>query len=241
LGARMAGRPMSTRAAIARSRAVFWRAVGASIIASIPLGIVQSIVTAILDPILREAADLSLVVTTIITAIVAAPFAYMLAGVVLGDVGPIEAMRRSFRLFQARKAAAAVVVVFETIAAVLVFLGLSAGLDLVLRVFESLGLGPDAGPAGLVLTTIGVAAVVFASGTLLYTVMALTVAPQVVMFLGLTHATIGIERVAPGGPDDPDRPRGPAGPRFRVFPRLMQLAFVLGAIGLIGLLVIYLA
>ena len=100
---------------------------------------------------------------------------------------------------------------------------------------------PDAGPAGLVLTTIGVAAVVFASGTLLYTVMALTVAPQVVMFLGLTHATIGIERVAPGGPDDPDRPRGPAGPRFRVFPRLMQLAFVLGAIGLIGLLVIYLA
>ncbi len=63
--------------------------------------------TAILDAVLREAADLSLVVTTLVAAIVGAPFAYTLAGVVLGDVGPIEAMRRSFRVFRARKAAAA--------------------------------------------------------------------------------------------------------------------------------------
>ena len=63
----------------------------------------------------------------------------MLAGVVLGDVNPFEALRRSFRVFRARKLAAAIVVVFETITALLVLFGISAGLDLVLRLFEGLG------------------------------------------------------------------------------------------------------
>ena len=76
-------------------------------------------------------------------------------------------------------------------------LGLSTGLDLVIRVFDALGLRPDGGPLGFVLTSVGMVALVFATGTLLFTVYALTVAPQVVMFLGLTHATIGLDRVRP--------------------------------------------
>ena len=145
--------------------------------------------------------------STLVGALVGAPFAYTLAGVVLGDVGPIEALRRSFRVFGARRGAAFLVVLFESVAFLLVVLGLDAGLGLVIRAFEAVGLRPEAGGIGLVLTALVAAAIVFASGTLLFTVYALTVAPQVVMFVGLTHATFGLDRVRPGGRDDPHRPR----------------------------------
>ena len=49
----------------------------------------------------------------------------------------------------------------------------------------------------------GIVAAVFAFGTLVYTVTALSLAPQVVMFVGLTHATIGLDHVRPGGDHDP--------------------------------------
>ncbi len=155
----------------------------------------------------------------------------MLAGVVLGGVDPFEALRRSFRVFRARKLAAAIIVVFETVTALLVLFGLEAGLDLVLRLFEGLGLGPQAGPVGLAATTVGVVVVTFAFGTLLFTVMAITVAPQVVMFLGLTRATIGLDLVRPGGADDPDIAR-PGRARFRWLTRSMLVGFALGAVGL---------
>jgi hypothetical protein len=146
-------------------------------------------------------------------------------------VNPFEALRRSLRVFRARKLAAAIVVVFETVTALLVLFGISAGLDLVVRLFEGLGVGPEAGSVGLAVTTIGVVAVTFAFGTLIFTVNAITVAPQVVMFLGLTHASIGLDRVRQGGPEDPDL-RRPGRPRFRWLTRSMLLGFMLGALGL---------
>ena len=127
--------------------------------------------------------------------LVGAPLAYVLTGVVLGDVSPLEATRRSFRVFRARKIAAALVAIFATIAYVLVLLGLSAGLDVALRVFDALGLGPDSGPAGLILVVVGIVIGVFALGTLIYTALAISLAPQIVMFVGLTRATFGLDHV----------------------------------------------
>ena len=232
LGSRMVEKPVSTRRALARSRRMFWAAIVASFVAGIPVFIVQATVASVIAPMVGEAVDAASVITsTLVTALIGGPFAYVLAGVILGDVDAFEALRRSFRVFRARKLAAAIVVVFETITALLVVFGVSAGLDVVLRLFDTLGLGPDAGPIGLAATTIGVVAVTFAFGTLVFTVMAITVAPQVVMFLGLTHATVGMDRVRPGGPDDPDV-RHPGRPRFRWLTRAMLLAFALGAVGL---------
>ncbi len=232
LGGRMIDRPVSTRRALARSRRMFWSAILASILAAIPVFFAQGIVANAVGPMFGQAADAASVITsTLVTALIGGPFAYVLAGVVLGDVDPFEALRRSFRVFRARKLAAAVVVVFEAITALLVLFGIEAGLDLVLRLFDGLGLGPDAGPLGLAATTVGVVAVTFAFGTLLFTVMAITVAPQVVMFLSLTHATNGLDRVREGGLDDPDV-RRPGRPRFRWLTRSMLVGFVLGAIGL---------
>jgi hypothetical protein len=231
LGGRMVERPVSTRRGLARSRRMFWSAILASFMAAIPVLFVQGVVGEALAPTFGAAVEASVITSTLVTALIGGPFAYVLAGVVLGDVNPFEALRRSFRVFRARKVAAAIVVVFETITALLVLFGISAGLDLVLRLFESLGLGPEAGTVGLSITTIGVVAVTFAFGTLIFTVNAITVTPQVVMFLGLTHATVGLDRVRPGGPEDPDL-RLPGHPRFRWLTRSMLLGFMLGALGL---------
>ena len=84
--------------------------------------------------------------STLVAALVGAPFAYTLAGVVLGrrrpdrgDAPLVPGLRRP------RAGAAFLVVLFESVAFLLVVLGLDAGLDLVVRVFDALGLGPEAG------------------------------------------------------------------------------------------------
>ncbi len=235
LGGRMVERPVSTRRALARSRRMFWRAILASILAGIPVFFAQGAVATAVAPMVGDAA--TVITSTLVTALIGGPFAYVLAGVVLGDVDPFEALRRSFRVFRARKVAAAIIVVFETITGLLVLFGIEVGLDVAFRLFQALGLGPEAGPVGQAITTIGIVAVIFAFGTLLYTVMAITVAPQVVMFLSLTHATNGLDRVRAGAIDDPDI-RRPGGPRFRLLTRSMLLGFLLGGIGLAATLAV---
>ena len=235
LGGHLSGRSIVGRAAVARSRMVFWRVIAASIIAGIPVLIAQSVVSAAFVDALGSQTDVSLVTSALVAAVVGAPFAYMLSGVVLGDVGAFESMRRSFRVFRARKLAAALVAVFETSAILVVFLGLGAGLDLALRVFDALGLGTDSGPAGLVLVTIGLIGGVFAFGTLIFTALSISLAPQVVMFVGLTRATFGLDHVAPGGDHDPAvRRQGQR--RFRRLTRPMLLGFATGAVGLLVVL-----
>ena len=150
----------------------------------------------------------------------------------LGDVHPFEATRRSFRVFRARKLAAALVAVFQTIAFLLVLLGLGAGLDVALRIFDALGLGADSGPAGLILVVVGIAIGVFALGTLIYTALAIALAPQIVMFVGLTRATFGLDHVRPGGDRDPLVVR-PGKRPFRWLTRPMLAGISTGVTGLV--------
>ena len=236
LGGQQAARPITVRAALARSRTVFWRVIVAGVIVGIPVGIAPE------PRRTRSSRACSAGRRTSRSsrprwwpALVGAPLAYLLGGVVLGDVDPVEATRRSFRVFRARKLAAALVAVFETIAVLLIVLGLGAGLDLALRVFDALGLGAGSGPAGLTLVTIGILVGVFALGTLIYTAMAISVAPQVVMFVGLTRATFGLDHVRPGGDRDPDAGRS-GRRRFRWLTRPMLLGFGVGLVGLAGFL-----
>ena len=235
LGGRYAERPVDVRAALARSRTVFWRVVVVSVIVGIPVLIVQQIIGLGFERAFGPQTDLSIVASTLAAGLVGAPLAYLLTGVVLGDVSPIEATRRSFRVFSARKAAAALVAVFETIAVLLVSLGLGAGLDIALKVFGALGLGPDSGPVGLTIVTIGVVAAVFALGTLIYTALAISIAPQVVMFVGLTHATFGLDHVRSGGDRDPAVPR-PGARRFRWLTIPVLIGLAIGVVGLAGFL-----
>jgi hypothetical protein len=233
LGGHLVRQPVTVREALARSRMVFWRVIVGSIILGVPVYIAQTALDAALASVLGAEADLSIVSSVVVAAVVGAPLTYLLTGIVLGDVDPFEAARRSFRVFRARKLAAALVAVFETVAVLLVVLGLGAGLDIALRVFDALGLGSDSGTAGLILITLGVAVGVFALGTLIYTAFAIAVAPQVVMFVGLTRATIGLDHVRPGGDREPSAT--PAGGRpFRWLTLPMRVAFIVAVIGLVA-------
>jgi hypothetical protein len=235
LGGRYAGRPVDVRATLARSRMVFWRVVAVSLIVGIPVLIVQQALGLVFEALFGPQTDLSIVASTLAAGLVGAPLAYLLTGVVLGDVPPIEATRRSFRVFRAAKAAAALVAVFETIAVLLVSLGLGVGLDVALKIFGALGLGPGSGPVGLAIVTVGVVAAVFALGTLIYTALAISIAPQVVMFVGLTHATFGLDHVQPGGDRDPTV-RRPGARRFRWLTIPMLIGLAIGVVALAGFL-----
>ncbi|MDH4143250.1 MAG: hypothetical protein OEV61_11620, partial [Chloroflexota bacterium] len=230
LGAQMSGRGLTWRQALVRSRRVFWLALAAAIVVSIPLAIAQTVVGATLAPVMGLSVEAAIVTTVLVASIVGAPFAYVLSGVVLGDVGPIEAIRRSWWVFRARKVAAVIVAGFDSLAVLLVLVGLSIGLEMTTRVIGLLGLGPDSGPLGLAVMTVVVAGAIYSFGTLLLTTLAIAVAPQVVMFVGLTHATMGLDHVRSGGRSDPNVPAGPGTSPFRMFTRPMLAAFGLGAV-----------
>ena len=203
LGGRLSGRPVTTRAALARSRMVFWRVVVGAIVVGIPVGIAQAVVDAIFVAAFGPQTDLSFVTVG----------ARRRAGRGAARVRarrdrprrrpPVRGDPTVVPRLRARKVAAVLVAVFQTIAVLLVLLGRSAGLDVALRVFDALGLGTDSGPAGLILVVIGIVVGVFALGTLIYTALAISLAPQVVMFVGLTRATFGLDHVRPGGESDP--------------------------------------
>jgi hypothetical protein len=237
LGARLVGRPITVRQALARSRAVFWQAVVATVIVGGGSFLIQAGIGAVLGSQGDVDGSIGIVVTLIVTALYGAPFAYLLAGIALGDVPPVVALRRSLRVFRARKMAAVVVALSETAAQLLILFGLGAGLDIAFRVADAVGLGPDSGTMGIVLVTMGIVIGVFAIGTLVFTVTAISVAPQVVMFVGLTHATFGLDHVRRGGDTDPDLPR-PGQRRFRwiTWPLIGWMA--LGLVGLIAILTI---
>ena len=227
LGGAFAGRPVTIREAVQRSRMTFWLLVVASLVVSIPTVIIQEVI--------GQETQVGLVAGLVVGTLIQAPFVYAQAGIVLGGVGPIEALKRSVRIVRARKVAAIVLAILPSVYWLLILLGFGAGVDLAIRAIDALGLGADSGPAGVALVTVLIVMVAFALGTLLFTVTAIIYAPQAVMFVGLTRATMGLDRVRPGGDHDVDRP-APGRPAFRWLTRPMVLGFALGGIALAGYL-----
>lgn len=235
LGGRYAGRPVDARAALARSRMAFWRTVLASIIVTVPVTIVTQIVDGIVVDLSNGSDAWSFAVAIVVGVAIGAPLAYLLTGIVLGDVSALEATRRSLRVFRARRWAAALVALFEALATLIVLVGIGAGLEIVLGIFDALGLDARAGPFGLAIITAGIVIGTFALGTLIYTALAISVAPQVVMFVGLTRATIGLDHVVPGGDHDPGA-RRPGQRTFHWVTIPLWVGVATGLIGLVGVL-----
>ncbi len=178
-----------------RSRLCFWRVLRGLFLVGIPVFIGQFVIEMWLVGVFGSASEVTAITPAIIMAILAAPLAYVVTGIVLGDVGALESIRRSVTLFRARPASAVVVSLFELAAQYLTLFAASAGLDLVARVFESIHFSPIASDITIALTTLVILAAVFALGSLMFTVAALAAAPQVVMFLALTHTTLGLDTV----------------------------------------------
>ncbi len=227
LGSHVMQRPITVREAVQRSRMVFWSVVGATLVVTIPISIIQNLI--------GQDTQQELVAGFVLGTALQAPFVYATAGIVLGGVGAVEALKRSVRIVRARKAAAIVLALLPAAFGLLILIAFEAGIDLAVRSMEALGLGTDSGPAGLAVLTVLIVGLAFAAGTLLLTASGIIYAPQVVMFVGLTHATMGLDHVRPGG-DNAVEWIGPRRRRFRWLTRPMLLGVALGGIGLAALL-----
>jgi hypothetical protein len=228
LAARLEGRPLGLRDAVQRSRRVFWRIVRATVLTTVPLAILQAGLERFSADLFRGESEVSVISAGIVTTILLAPVVYVPAAIVLGDVGAWRAIRRSISLFRTGNGAALVVALFAWGAQLLTSFGLVAGLDLVLRVVDLASPLSSLGALAGVITAIVIVVLVFAVGTLLFTVAAISHAPQVVMYLALTGVAPGLDAAR--------APRAEGARRFRWLTRpYLALAMVGAGILLIGL------
>jgi len=225
LAARAGDQAFTLREATIRARQAFWRVVGASFLVGIVSLVAQLIVLASLGNLGGSNQGATLIATFIATLVVA-PFGYVATGIVLGDVGATESIRRSVQLARARPTIAVVVALFAFVATALQTFALSAGLEVVVRIGQFLHLGVDAGWLPLALIVIGILAFVVALGSLVFTVSAIVVAPQVAAFLGLTFYS--------GGLDSARRAEAEARPKFRWITRPMVALMAILALGALG-------
>ena len=193
LGGRASDKPVRLSEAVVRARQVFWRLAGAGFL----VGVTSTIVAlAVSLPFIRPF-DTNTGVTFIgsmIGSLVVTPFAFASAGVVLGDVGATEALRRSIALFRARPRIALVVTLFTLVTSAIQTFAISAGADAVTRVAELMHLHLEGGGLPLVITAIIVLGFIVAFGSLTFTIAAIVAAPQVAGFLGLTYYSSGLDR-----------------------------------------------
>jgi hypothetical protein len=190
IGGRAEDRPLRLPSAITIVRRRFWQVLAAQLVVGILTAVAGYTMSEIIALATGPVPALDYGVELVVGLAVGAPFVYVTAGIVLGEVGVSEAIRRSWRLVTARKALAVVVTLFGVLSQLLVVLGLGLGLDILLRV--GVGTGFDADVPGALVVPV-VAALVFALGTLVFLVEAVAAAPAVFAFAALTHYTNGLE------------------------------------------------
>jgi hypothetical protein len=190
IGGRVEGRPLRLRESISIARRRFWDVLGAQVLIGIVSSIVSFAVQGVLLVALANGGELTFGISLVASVIIGAPFVYVPAGIVLGEVDIIEAIRRSFRLVRLRKRLAVVVTLFGVLSQFIVLFGLSQGIDIVARLLIGAGL-VETFPRPLVVPI--ATALVFALGTLTFLVEAIAAAPAVHAFEALTHYTHGLE------------------------------------------------
>ncbi len=202
LGGRALGRPMTMREALRRSRQVFWRVVRASILVFLILLVPTVILNFWLQSVFGATSEAPTVIVTAVGAVIGAPFIYIVSGIVLGDVGASEAVRRSTVLARASWRLAIVVSAIGAAISYIELFATGVAVDLLSRFGSTLHLGFDS-TAGTLALTVLVLAGVLALGSLTFTLAALRGAPQVVAFLGITGYGAGLDRSR--GPSDGKR------------------------------------
>lgn len=193
LGGVASERPLRLAEAVTRARQSFWRLVGAGLIVSLASFVVAWVVTIPFVRPFESNAGVSFI-GSIVGALVVTPWAFAGTGIVLGDVGAMDALRRSVTLFRARPRIAFVVVLFTLVTAAIQTFAIGTGLEVAVRIGELLNIGPERGAASLILPAILVLAFVVAFGSLTFTIAAIVAAPQVAAFLGLTFYSGGLDR-----------------------------------------------
>ncbi len=223
IGARATGRRLDLRAALALARLRYWRLVRATLLVFAILLVPRFVINRVVmngQPVGTDAQDL---VVTAINILLSVPFAYVAAGIVLGAVGAWEAVRRSWRLARARFRLAFLIAIVNTAVSYIAGFALGAGADVLGRLGTAFGIGPTMGPIQIVALAAIVAFAIVSIGSLVMTVDALTVGPQIVAFLGMTGYANGLDATK-----DPPTPF--ATPRAEpLISRPMKIALVVSA------------
>ena len=217
LGGRASDRPLRLWEAITRARQTFWRMAGAGTLIGIASAIVQLLLLGALGG-LSQSAETANIVSSLIATILIAPLAYVATSIVIGDVGAMEALSRSWRLFRVRKGLAVVVVLFTFVTSAIQLFALSGGLDLVFRAAEVLHVSVTEGALAFATAVVLILAAVVAFGSLTFTISAIVSAPQVAGFLGLTFYSAGLDKARFDAAKPP--------PGFRYVSRPMAIAMV---------------
>jgi hypothetical protein len=216
-------RPFDAGSALRLVRLRFWRLLRANILIGIILVVPRWIVEQAIAPrgVVTESQFLLL---TVLGILLSMPFAFVSAWIVLGAVGAGESVRRSWRLARAHPALALLIAVVNVATQTIAAFALGAGADLLFRLADQLGLDRATGPGLFVpLAAITILGVV-AAGSLIFTIAALTAAPQVVAFLGVTGVDAGLDAVRDPGPP-------PVAPRREPFvSRPMKIGLVVEAV-----------
>jgi hypothetical protein len=193
LGGRAADQPIRLWEAVVRARQVFWRLLAANLMIGVTSAVIGIVITLVFFRPFESNTGVSFIGSMIGTLVVT-PFVFSAAGIVLGDVPAVEALRRSWALFRARPRIALVVSLFSLVTAAIQQFAFGAGSDAAGRVAQFLHLGLDQGGLSLALTVVIVLAFIVAFGSLTFTIAAIVAAPQVTGFLGLTYYSAGLDR-----------------------------------------------
>jgi len=189
VGGRAAGHRIGVATAFEFARSRFWAAVFAATVVRLILAIPQQVISTQLRGV---PPDTLLPISTTIEIVLAMPFAYLGAAVVLGRSGPIAAVGASIRMAARRWRLAFMIGVVNTAVSYIALFAVGSGLGLLARLADALGIDRGIGVVqGVELAAI-VALAILAVGSLVMTISALTVAPQVVAWLGLGGSTEGV-------------------------------------------------
>jgi hypothetical protein len=213
LGSRAAGRPLTLRESVQRARQAFWRYGFAAFVVGVLSTVASTSIALLTGAFGRPESIGSNLLGTLVATIVTAPFGYVLSAIILGDVDGAAALGRSIRLARARPVLVVVVAVFAFLAQTLEVLGIGVAFDVADEVGTLIHANLDLTGSGLVVLIPIVAAAMVAFGSLGLTVSAISAAPQIAAFLGLTHYSAGLERARqPPAPAPAPAPAPPPAP-----------------------------
>jgi hypothetical protein len=193
IGGQATGRRFDLRAALGVARLTYWRLVRASVLVGLILLIPRYILNLAIMGGRPVGTETEVLLVTAAGVVLAVPFGYVGTGVVLGGVGAREAVRRSWRLAQARWRLAFLLAIVNAAVSYLASFAIGAGADILVRLGTALGLGGPVGALQVAALGLIVVLAIVSIGSLIMTIAALTVAPQVVAFLGLTGYSAGLD------------------------------------------------
>jgi hypothetical protein len=194
LAGRLIGEPVPLRASIAWARTRFWALLRGILLIGIAATILSAVLSEQLAPVLGRDSEGTILAASTLSTLAVLPFVYVATGIVLGEVGAIEAARRSIRLTRARWGLAILISVIGIGIGYIQAFALGSGADVLARIGIALNLGFDRGTPSAVATVVLTLAAIIALGSLTFTVAALAAAPQVLGFVSLTGYLGGLRR-----------------------------------------------